>query len=537
MLKFFRLPFATTGDKTAVPDAVDSNGNVSYSQGYGFDYQRQKTDPAAKNIERDKMNQVFFDMTTAIAELQSQGVPDFITSALNGGAAYSYAINSLVRYSGDVYVSLVAANTALPSDATKWALIPTPSRVRDGYNTVGASGGTADAVTVALTPTQTALTPGPTWWRATAANATTTPTLKRDGLAAKTLVKGNNLPLAIGDIPGAGAWMCSQYDVTLDREVLLNPANGVTSSQNFRKNTVLNGDGRVRQGIAINISTSRQYGLADGWLGSLSTGAVSAGTINADNIALGVNKSQVKVAGLTCTGAGVVDFVTRIAGEDAVRYSGKTVMVSALVQHDVGTNINWAIALRKANTLDNFSAVTGLAASGAIAVPTATGTRIFVSATLAASDGDNGLEVLIQATCGAVTTKNFYVTECQVEVGGSITEYDNMLYSQSLTNCLRQYWRIRADNFAAGYTGNANVALVVFSGPSMRSAPALLYSALSDFSLQSGTTSGTLSAMSVSSINNGAYSLLVTTSTSITPGNVAFLRNSTAPWLAFDSRL
>ena len=58
MLKFFRLPFATTGDKTAVLDAVDSNGNVSYSQGYGFDYQRQKTDPAAKNIERDKMNQI-----------------------------------------------------------------------------------------------------------------------------------------------------------------------------------------------------------------------------------------------------------------------------------------------------------------------------------------------------------------------------------------------------------------------------------------------------------------------------------------------
>jgi hypothetical protein len=122
MLKFFRLPFATSGDKTAVPDAVDTNGNVSYTQGYGFDYQRQKTDPAAKNIERDKMNQIMFDITTAIAEIQAQGVPDFITSALNGGAAYSYAINTLVRWTdGEVYISLVAANTALPTDPASWA--------------------------------------------------------------------------------------------------------------------------------------------------------------------------------------------------------------------------------------------------------------------------------------------------------------------------------------------------------------------------------------------------------------------------------
>lgn len=229
MLKFFRLPFATSGDKIAVPDAVDVNGNVSYTEGFGFDYERQKTDPLHKNIPRDQSNQIYFDITTALAELQSQGIPDFITTALNGGTAYSYAINTVVRYSGDLYVSLAATNTADPTDATKWALLPTPGRVRDGFNTIAASAGTADAITLALTPTQTAFAAGPTWWRATAANATTTPTVQRDGLAAKTLVKGNNVPLAAGDIAGAGMWMCSQYDATLDKEVLLNPALGVSS--------------------------------------------------------------------------------------------------------------------------------------------------------------------------------------------------------------------------------------------------------------------------------------------------------------------
>lgn len=150
MLKFFRLPFATTGDKTAVPDPVDSNGNVSYSQGYGFDYQRQKTDPAAKNIDRAQNNQILFDITSAIAELQSQGVPDFITSALNGGTAYSYADKALVRYSGDLYISLAAANTATPTDTTKWALLPLGSRLPAVVGTArNLAGSSAGAVTTA----------------------------------------------------------------------------------------------------------------------------------------------------------------------------------------------------------------------------------------------------------------------------------------------------------------------------------------------------------------------------------------------------
>lgn len=230
MLKFFRLPFATTGDKTAVPDAVDSNGNVSYSQGYGFDYQRQKTDPAAKNIERDKMNQILFDITTAIAEIQSQGAPDFITSALNGGTAYSYGQYAIVKYSGALYISLVAANTALPSDATKWALLPTPALLQQSAYMSANAAGTVDAITAAFTPAIAALPAAPgtlsVFVRATGANTSTTPTFKADALAAKTIVKGNNVPLLAGDIAGASHWLELQYDPTLDKWVLQNPTHG-----------------------------------------------------------------------------------------------------------------------------------------------------------------------------------------------------------------------------------------------------------------------------------------------------------------------
>ena len=121
MLKFFRVPFALSGTRTPVPDAADPSGYVSFIEGYGADYQRAKTDPLSKNIERDKMNGLFFDMTNAVAELQAQGTPDFITTALNGGSPYSYARNAVVRWTdGNLYVSLAGGNTAAPSDATKW---------------------------------------------------------------------------------------------------------------------------------------------------------------------------------------------------------------------------------------------------------------------------------------------------------------------------------------------------------------------------------------------------------------------------------
>jgi len=122
MLKFFRIPFATAGDKIAVPDASQPSGSVSYEDGFGPDYELDPLiDPAGKDVPRDESNQLYFDITTAIAELQSFGTPDFITSALNGGAAYSYAKFARVRYTdGNVYTSRKNANTSLPTVAADW---------------------------------------------------------------------------------------------------------------------------------------------------------------------------------------------------------------------------------------------------------------------------------------------------------------------------------------------------------------------------------------------------------------------------------
>lgn len=102
--------------------------------------------------------------------------------------------------------------------------------LQGNYFSISAAGGTADAITGSYAPGIAELANGLTLHvRATAANATTTPTFTpaSPGIAPTTIVKGNNLPLAIADIPGAGYWAAFRYDLTLNKWVLLNPATGV----------------------------------------------------------------------------------------------------------------------------------------------------------------------------------------------------------------------------------------------------------------------------------------------------------------------
>lgn len=126
-VKFFITAFAVSGDKTTVPNGVQTDGSVSYTQGYGPDYEANRlTDPAALLIERQKMNELFYDMTTNIQQYQIYGTPEFITTADNGGSAYSYSKDARVFYDDGggraTWTSLVNSNIVLPgSDPTKWS--------------------------------------------------------------------------------------------------------------------------------------------------------------------------------------------------------------------------------------------------------------------------------------------------------------------------------------------------------------------------------------------------------------------------------
>lgn len=91
----------------------------------------------------------------------------------------------------------------------------------------GKATGDSDALTVTLNRSIT-LTDGVIIYvRAQYANMIAAPTINVNGLGARAIVKGNNLPLSIGDIAGAGFVMHLAFDVNFDRWILLNPATGV----------------------------------------------------------------------------------------------------------------------------------------------------------------------------------------------------------------------------------------------------------------------------------------------------------------------
>lgn len=128
MARYFLNPFADVGDRTPIPNDIDPGGSVSYASGWGFDYQRRLgTTPLAKPVPRGSTNQLMYDITSNIQQYQQLGFPEFITTADNGGTAFPYAKDAVVRYDAgagyNVYVSLVDANDQLPTNALTWGIL------------------------------------------------------------------------------------------------------------------------------------------------------------------------------------------------------------------------------------------------------------------------------------------------------------------------------------------------------------------------------------------------------------------------------
>lgn len=116
MTKIFKVPFADTGDKISPPDSVQSDGSVSYPIGYGFDYQRDTSldsggapvDPLAKVFPREQHNGILNDITTAIGEMQINGLPVWQL------AGAPYPVNALVRHADSNWRSFVSNNNTTP---------------------------------------------------------------------------------------------------------------------------------------------------------------------------------------------------------------------------------------------------------------------------------------------------------------------------------------------------------------------------------------------------------------------------------------
>jgi len=126
MSKFFRIPWATGGDTTAIPDEDQIDGSVSYEQGFGSDYEIDKTvDPInAKDVPREESNALYKDITENLNEWQTFGIYPFITPAQNDAVPFPYAKNAKVLWvDGEIYESLITSNTGDPdANPSDWVI-------------------------------------------------------------------------------------------------------------------------------------------------------------------------------------------------------------------------------------------------------------------------------------------------------------------------------------------------------------------------------------------------------------------------------
>lgn len=154
-------------------------------------------------------------------------------------------------------------------------------QVQDGKLNWVDGGGTADAITATYSPAITALVDGQLCCvRATAANATTTPTFAPNGLTARTIVKKGGAALVAGDIVADGHELILRYDLTNTRWELMNPgsyagtgANTFTGIQRWAKGA------DVASANALTLGTDGNYFDITGTTAITSIGTLGVGTV------------------------------------------------------------------------------------------------------------------------------------------------------------------------------------------------------------------------------------------------------------------
>lgn len=186
---------------------------------------------------------------TADANVQEQAdyeQSDTVRSGFRNGLARSAEVNKAIRQASSI-TAAIAEFTAEKSgkdmldDGDIAAIKTNFETALSAVSTllIAQADGDADALTASFAPEVKVLKNGlMVHVRAKEKNLTKAPGFKADATAAKTIVKGNNLALTEGDIAGAGHWLEMQYDESLDKWVLLNPAKGITPQSGVPVGTI-----------------------------------------------------------------------------------------------------------------------------------------------------------------------------------------------------------------------------------------------------------------------------------------------------------
>lgn len=217
------------------------------------------------------------------------------------GTVKTTTANIIVVSTDDTRVPTQGENNALVGDNTDIAVgsgntfVTQTGLIHNAEKYAADTSGSTTAYAIALSPIVTSLTTGmEVYAKIISANTTTTPTLNVNGLGAKTIVKGVNTPLLIGDI-GANQFVTFIYDATNTVWVLQNTtANSIVSSGLVEyiasDNLLISENGVVSVGNAtaiarsIRVNRAGTYRIKLDYASDFGGGVVSGTIVKTDSI-------------------------------------------------------------------------------------------------------------------------------------------------------------------------------------------------------------------------------------------------------------
>jgi hypothetical protein len=282
---------------------------------------------------------------------------------------------------------------------------------------------------------------------------------------------------------------------------------------------------------------SASYG-ADRWLAAISGGTgVTASTFKS-TFGGSTSYSGIWING---TFTGIPYFAQRIEMQNCYDLNGSYVTVSGLAYQDTGSTQQMVVRLSKANGVDNFSGITALQTGTAFSVPSGVVTAFKQTFLLGSTDASNGLQLEIFGTGSiTVTSKNFAVSDVQLEKGAVATPFEVRPIGVELALCQRYYEVVYTPSSGIGPVGQAlGATQAMFSvkfQATKRSSPTFTQSgawiALTGGGASAGGTMGLVSA------STDSARVDMTSTSGLTTGNATTLfANGAASYMNFSAEL
>ena len=166
----------------------------------------------------------------------------------------------------------------------------------------------------------------------------------------------------------------------------------------------------------------------------------------------------------------------------------------------------------------------------------------FASNTWADTVQANRMAVGSRTSIFDATSRTFFITGVQMELGDTATPFEHRSYGEELALCQRYCQVIYPagdQGFAVGFNRSTTLASTIMTLPTeMRSAPTVTFSAQNAFQVHFANSVAQSTAMALGEVNTKAVTINATVSSGLTAGQGIQIREHTAgAWLNISSEL